>query len=137
MCSFLQQARFWPKGCTKVCCIVVRHVSILIPLLFLLNGIYTGIGVPSGSAWVNSGSGDEPKCHRRDVNVGWRALRDASELTAWGTLIFSRIKLSMSDNVALCPSGKHANCVHHGDKRLLSRNFSEKNTLFFAKNFHP
>lgn len=108
--------------CTSQACEHLDSTSVLI-------GIYTGTGVPLGWAWVNSGSGDEPKCHRRDVNGGWRALRDASELTASGTLIFSRIKRNMSDNVALGPSGKHVRSARHGDERLLSWHFSKKKKI--------
>lgn len=90
--STLHEAHFWQnanrRGMRFAWEKTVMNVSIVRTPLLVLIGMYTGIRAPLGWAWVKAGSGPEPKCHGRDVNGGWRALRSVSKPTAGGTLVF-------------------------------------------------
>lgn len=91
-----------------------RNESISRTPLLVLNGIHIGTWAPLGWAWVKAGSGPEPKCHGRDVNGGWRALRMLLNLQLEELWYFKESNLAC--HLMLLSSGKLMNSVCHGDK---------------------
>ncbi len=91
-----------------------RNESITRTPLLVLNGIHIGTHAPLGWAWVKAGSGPEPKCHGRDVNGGWRALRMLLNLQLEELWYFKESNLAC--HLMLLSSGKRMNSVCHGYK---------------------
>ncbi len=91
-----------------------RNESISRTPLLVLIGIHTGIRAPLGWAWVKAGSGPEPKCHGRDVNGGWRALRTLLNLQLEELWYFRESNLAC--HLMLLSSGKRMNSACHRDK---------------------